>query len=194
MENCEIASTAGNRSHGYHAGSRGAIARRLSSRALERDARRHSRKRVGAGELHLHRWCQAPQGSSNLKCLVVLDSLQMRVDQVVERVQVVDRHGSVHGLAQRCRGGPAVPVDRLFPQTEPREDVRRHVQRMWNVRRDLAVSTGHLQRVRRQCRVVVRMNDVVICTGMIAMACEYALGEFSGTFLLAHRSCRQDPR
>ena len=66
------------------------------------------------------------------------------------------------------RGG--VRGDGIVPQPQPREDVRRHVQRMRRIRRDRGVRARRLEAQLGQGRVVHAVNDVVRHAGMVPMA------------------------
>ena len=73
--------------------------------------------------------------------LLVLRELQIGIDHVVHRVQLL-----VEFLARLCRARRRdVGRDRFLPIADAREDVRRHVLRVRRGRRDLGVSLGRIE-------------------------------------------------
>ena len=101
----------------------------------------------------------------NLLRFLVLRRLQVGVHLVVPRVQpfadVVPRHGGV------VRAD--VGVDRLLPRADAREGVRRHVERVRRVGREVRVLPRVGQRARRERRHVVAVNQIVRDAGMIGL-------------------------
>ena len=96
---------------------------------------------------------------------LVLAGLQVRVDDVVHRVQFFRRRARL----ARAVGRHDVGVDRFLPGADARERVRRHVQRVRRRRRDRRVACAPRQRAIRQRRHVVAVNDVVRDAGMIGL-------------------------
>src|SRR5438477_10626517 len=60
-----------------------------------------------------------------------------------------------------CFHRSRVRFNRLFPVTDAREDVRRHVLRMRRGRRDLGVLVGGSQALRGDRRIVIEMDQIV---------------------------------
>jgi hypothetical protein len=85
----------------------------------------------------------------------ILRELQMGVDHVVMGMVAVE--GCV---PRRLRGG-AIRLDRLAPKPEAREDVRRHVQGVRRVGRDLRVKLRGLDAMLRDRWIVVAVDQVV---------------------------------
>ena len=112
--------------------------------------------------------------------LHVLPLLQVRVDQVVERVHVVV--GIAAALLGRRRGD--IALDRLRPHAEQHVDVRGHVQRMRHRRRELVVAARGVEAALGQRRVVVAVDDVVRGAGMIRLGGHDLLGQLSRFLLL----------
>ena len=69
-------------------------------------------------------------------------------------------------LAHRRAIGSPVALHHLFPQTEPRENVRRHVQGMRNRRGDPGVNACGRQPLRCKIRIIVGVNQVMRHAGM----------------------------
>ncbi len=79
------------------------------------------------------------------------------------------------GHAARGLRGGEVGGDRLLPQSEPREDVGRHVQGVGRGRRDAGVGAGRGQGQLRQRRVVEAVDDVVRDSRMIGRAGQHGV-------------------
>ena len=102
----------------------------------------------------------------------VLARLEICVHDVVERVQrLIPDRGFSQLRVIRLAGirGRAVGVDRLLPETEAREDVRRHVLRVRHGRRDLRVAPRSAEPARGQGRIVIAVDDVVRDAGMVRL-------------------------
>src|SRR5215471_1242642 len=93
----------------------------------------------------------------------VLGSLKVCVDKVVLRVELVPR--SIVFLGRRF--GSEIGFDRLLPKAQARKNMRRHMQCMRRVRRDLGVAPRSIERLLRKRRIVVGMDDVMSYPGMI---------------------------
>ena len=72
-----------------------------------------------------------------------------------------------HFLRAPCR--PAIGVDRFLPEADARERVRRHVQRVRDIRRQRRIAASRAQRLLGERRVIVGVNDVVRETWMFRM-------------------------
>ena len=128
--------------------------RRLPVAPLERRSGRGSprarsrRRNVGSSNVFA-----AAASSSTRRALRVVADLEVGVLEIVERVQGVERRRAGMPLRDeppcRVRRGE-VRLDRLLPEPEPREDVRRHVERVRRGRRDLRVGARRGQRVGRR--------------------------------------------
>jgi hypothetical protein len=81
----------------------------------------------------------------------------MGVGHVIPGVELA--LGVAVGLGGPC--GVRARLDRLLPQSQPREDVGRHVQGVRRGRRDLRVPPGGVERARGEWRVVVAVDEVV---------------------------------
>ena len=64
--------------------------------------------------------------------------------------------GAARGFRRR-----EIRTNRVLPQAEPREDVRRHVKRVRRVGRDLRVALRGRERQRRELRIVEAVNQVM---------------------------------
>jgi hypothetical protein len=95
----------------------------------------------------------------------VLSGLQVCVREIVGRVQ---RFADVVRFARRVCGRQ-VGRDRIVPRAHARKDVRRHVQRVRGLRRDVRVAASGRDRAVGQGRRVVAVNDVVRDPGMIRL-------------------------
>ncbi len=145
--------------------SRQSIRGRLSIEIMER-------AREGEGGLH------------NLLGLLVLCLLQVSVREVVEGVRVMKRDGAIDPVLPSRGGRAPVPVDRFLPKTQAGEDVCRHVKRMWNFGRHLAVVPCNFECSISQSGEVIRVNDVVVGARMVWDLCQDCLHDRSGLFLL----------
>ena len=110
----------------------------------------------------------------------VLRGLQVGIGLIVERVQFLGNRV----VLVRGRGRRQVGVDRFLPEPDPGEGVRRHVERVRRVRRDLRVAPGRIERPRRQRRHVEAVNDVVRQTRMLRLPLELLLEDAGGLQLV----------
>ena len=81
-------------------------------------------------------------------------------------------------------GGRQVRVDRLLPEPEPREDVRRHVERVGRGGRDLRVGARRRQRLGGERRIVEGVDHVVRDARMIRLERKQFVQELRGALLL----------
>src|SRR5439155_20646545 len=90
---------------------------------LDGESRRNRREAVSRGdELLLHPTDRVPVVDDALR-LPILRTLEVRIHQVVQRVELLE-----HGVCvPRGDSGSTVGPDRLLPEPEADEDVRRHV-------------------------------------------------------------------
>ena len=103
----------------------------------------------------------------------ILSSLEIPVDRIVERVQLVRAVVGCRSLPRVCDTrvvGPPVGADRLVPETQADEDVRGHVLRVRRGRRDPGVRPRRGEAVGGHDRRVGGVNDVVRETGMAGIA------------------------
>ena len=76
----------------------------------------------------------------------------------------------VHGRGLPRRGDRSqVGIDVVLPQSQPAEDVRGHVQRVWGGRRNLRVTARGRQTGRGKLRRVVRVNQIVRDARMVGL-------------------------
>ena len=73
---------------------------------------------------------------------------------------------------------------RLVPQPEPREDVRRHVERVRRGRRGLGVAAGGRERQAGERRIVEGVNRVVMDSRMLRVRLQEAVQNRGGLLLL----------
>ena len=83
--------------------------------------------------------------------------MQIGVDQIVLAVHLIT--GGLVRLG-RLHGGK-VGRDQVLPETDAREDVRRHVLCMRRSRRDLGVTPGGVDPPLRERRSVVEVNEIM---------------------------------
>ena len=157
--------------------------RLVPAATLQRVAGGHGGEAIGGGEVgRVH----ALDGADLLDQTAgggVLTELQMRVDHVVHRVHRVVRAQRVgRGLELRFRGPRrcGVGCDRVLPHAQPREDVRRHVQRVRRRWGDRGVTPRRRQPLLHQLGVVVRVNQVVRGAGVIGTRLEEGLEDAAG--------------
>ena len=112
--------------------------------------------------------------------VTILGLLEIRVDEVVERMHAVI--GIAAGLLRR-RGGD-VALDGLGPHAEEHVGVRRHVERMRHRGGELRVAPRRGQPPLREGGVVVSVDDVVRGAGVIRLHGEDLLGDLRGSLLL----------
>ena len=93
----------------------------------------------------------------------ILGGLQIRVHLVVPRMQRFAGVVPLHRDVVR----PDVRVDRFLPRADAGERVRRHVERVRRVGREVRVLARIWQRARRERRYVVAVNQVMRHAGMI---------------------------
>ncbi len=118
--------------------------------------------------------------------LGVLSGLQVGVQQEVHGVQFVTAHvhrtrllGQIHRLQ--------VGLNIFLPQSEPREDVRRHVHGVRRRRSDRCIGTCGRQGRRGQLRIVAGVNDVVRQPGMIRVFLEERQQDGNGFLVVRQR-------
>ena len=78
----------------------------------------------------------------------------------------------------------AVRVDRLLPHAKPREDVRRHVQRMRHVGRDLGVADRSVQPRRGELWRVVAVDQVMYDAGVVRLLLPDLVEDLGRLFLV----------
>ena len=101
----------------------------------------------------------------------ILAGLQVGIKKKVHGMQFVSTH--IH-RTRLLRNGHRfqVRLDILLPQSEPGENVRRHVDRVGRRRRNLRIGAGGIQSRRRHLRRITGMNNVVRQAGMIRVLLE----------------------
>src|SRR5271157_2256450 len=95
--------------------------------------------------------------------LAILASLEIGIDQVILRVELVAGRVVFPGRGYRDEVG----INGFLPQAEPGEDVRGHVKSVWRVRRDRGITSRRVQGPRRQRWIVVGVDDVVGYAGVL---------------------------
>ena len=134
-----------------------------SRRARARSAREWRRARSSPPESarrRRERWaCPAPalELPDDTRDRAVLSGLQIGVGLIVESVKLLDRRV----LSRRGASRREVGVDRLLPEPDAGEGMRRHVERMRRVRRNRGVAARRVEAARGQRRRVVGVNQIV---------------------------------
>ena len=80
-------------------------------------------------------------------------------------------------------GSATIPLDGIVPHSQTREDVTHHVQGMGRLGGDVAVVPCGRQSALGKSREVVRVNDIVMGTGMIRIGFQDAFGNRAGRVL-----------
>ena len=93
----------------------------------------------------------------------ILSSLEIRIEQVIFRVQLVP--GCIVFPGRRFRS--KVGFDRLLPKAQAGKNMRRHMQCMRRVRRDLGIAACCIEGPTGKRRIVVGMDNVMSYPGMI---------------------------
>ena len=142
---------------------------------LQRDARRDRGQRVSRGEvLDVH--LDDRRGFvRHFPRRLVLPHLQLAEHHVVHRVQRVvgpDAQRLLLQLAHRRAVGGAIAFHQLLPESDPREDVRGHVQRVRHRGRDAGVHPRRRQTLLRQLGVIVGVDQVVRHAGVLRVLAE----------------------
>src|SRR5713101_1928968 len=121
------------------------VSRRHASRGVER---------VKILGIVLHRWRRCVyhffRGS-------ILGSLEIGIDQIILRVQHIARRIVFAG----CRFGSKIGFDRFLPKAEACKNMRRHVQRVRRVRRDLGIAARRIESASRERRIVVGVDNIM---------------------------------
>ena len=163
---------AGEVRHGLDVGQWGGphseLRRRVPIAALDRVARRAHRQRIGPGNERLGEAADPAHLLDDRLRFRILSRLQIGIDEVVHRMQLVV--GFIAGFrgARRFRVG----ADRFLPIADAGEDMRRHVLRMRRCRCDLRIPLGRIEAFLRQGRRVVEMDQIVRDAGMARLALE----------------------
>jgi hypothetical protein len=90
-------------------------------------------------------------------CGFVLATLEIGIDGIIAGVQLLRSF-----VIALCSGhGGDVAVDRILPIAGAGKSMRRHVQGVRRIGRNLGVTTRRIQRARSERRDVVGVNDVV---------------------------------
>src|SRR5437899_728332 len=125
---------------------------------------------------------RATHAAASLR-LPSLCALAVRIHQVIQRVELLE-----HGVCvPRGDRGSTVGPDRLLPEPEADEDVRRHVLRMGARRRDLRVAARRRQGSIPKQGIVVAVDDVVGDARMVRLLSEYFLENLAGLLLVRVR-------
>src|SRR5262249_60708571 len=98
--------------------------------------------------------------------------------QVVHRMERVIGANAKRGLLKFTLGGKvggAVALHHFWPQADPAEDVRGHVQGVWRRGRDLGIDAGSRQATLGQFGIVICVDQVVSDTWMIGVFLEERL-------------------
>ena len=98
--------------------------------------------------------------------LIILSALQVSVDEIIHRMQLLVEFLAVFSGLGRCRVG----FDRLLPVTDACEDVRWHVQCMRSIRRNLGIAARRVDASLRNRRIIVKVDQVVNHAGMLRLA------------------------
>ncbi len=110
--------------------------------------------------------------------MVGVADLQVRVFEVVVGVNGVEalraRVALLHQLPSRLRGLD-VGGDRLLPEAEPREDVRRHVEGVRRIRRDFRVGARCREGLGRELGIVEGVDHVVGHAGVVGLGDQQAV-------------------
>ncbi len=93
-------------------------------------------------------------------------------------------------------GGSGIEIrgDRLLPQAQPREDVRRHMVRVSRRRGDLGIAPRGAQSPLGELRIVVAVNDVVGGARMIGLGIEHRFEQHSRLELVLEGLVRGERR
>ena len=160
---------------GQRAGPDCKLRRRVPIPALDRIARRAHSQCIGPGNEGLGEAADPTHLIDDGLRFRILPRLQIGIDEVIHRVQLVV--GFVAGL-----GGPRrfrVGADRFLPIADAGEDMGRHVLRMRRCRCDLRIPLRRIEAFLRQGRRVVEMDQVVSDAGMARLAPEDRLEDRS---------------
>ena len=95
----------------------------------------------------------------------VTPELKIRVNHVIHGVQDAADRVLLPGFGNRSLVG----IDRLHPIAHAREDMRRHVQRVRGVRRDIRIAQCRRQPFLRERREIVGVNEIVGHARMVRM-------------------------
>ena len=82
------------------------------------------------------------------------------------------------------RGGGQVRIDRILPQAQPRENVRRHVQGVRRRGRDPGITPRGRKRQNRQLRRIVAVDHVVRDARMVRLLRQNAIQDLGRLFLV----------
>src|SRR5437899_469529 len=161
--------------HGLYMGKRAwpddKLRGRIPIAAFDRIARRTDRQRVRPGDKGFREAANSAHLLDNSLRLGILSGLQIGVHQIIHGVQLVMRF--IAGLGSARRYG--VGVDRLFPISDARENMRWHVLRMWRCRGNLRIPFSGIEALFGQGRRVVKMDEVMSDTRMMRLALENRL-------------------
>src|SRR6516164_1061873 len=141
---------------------------RIPIAALDRVARRTHGQRIGTGNERLGEATDPTHLLQERLSFRILPRLQIGIDEVIHRVQLVVGFVAGLGSPRRFRVG----ADRFLPIADAGEDVGRHVLRVRRRRRDLRIPLGRVEASLRQGRRVVEMDQVVGDAGMARLAQE----------------------
>ena len=141
---------------------------------FKRIRRRKRRKReqpwIKAHAIHVLHRRHCPHIINDFLRVLLASGLQVGIHQKIQRMELMSLAPHVHGrFFSRSSDGCNVGINIVLPQTEPRKNMRRHVQRMRGPRRKLRIFAGRGQSLLGHVGFIVSVDQIVRDSRMVRL-------------------------